>query len=125
MASLTDFLETALVEHVLLNTSYTSPATVYLALFTTSTTDAAGGTEVSGGSYAREAVTFTAGTAGVAASDTDVTFTMPACTVTHAALFDASTAGNMLMHAPLSAPKTLLAGADLVFPAGDIDAIFA
>jgi hypothetical protein len=81
---------------------------------------------VTGGSYARQAVAFTAGAAGVAASTAAETFTaLPACTVTHAALFDASTAGNMLLHGPLTASKTVAAASDLVFPAGDIDASFA
>jgi hypothetical protein len=121
--SMTDYLEDALAGHVLLATGYTSPATVYLALFTSPTSDAGGGTEVTG--YTRQAVDFDAGATGEAVSATDVTFAaMPAVTVTHAALFDASTAGNMLLHAALSAAKTMTAGADLVFEAGDIDSTF-
>ena len=50
---------------------------------------------------------------------------MPAATVTHAALMDALTAGNMLLHAALTASKTVGAGDTLSFSAGDIDAIFA
>ena len=128
MASMTDYLEGKLRDHVLRNVAFTSPTTVYLALFTTATSDAGGGTEVSGGSYARQAVAFTAGAAGSGAADnTDPeTFSnMPAVTVTHAALFDALTGGNMLMHAPLSAPKTVNAGDSLIFAAGDVDAVFA
>lgn len=126
MASLSDYLETALVEHVLLADPFTAPATVYLALFTSATTDAGGGSEVTGGSYARQAVAFTAGTAGTAASSAAETFpSMPACVVTHAALFDASTGGAMLMHAPLVSAKTLTAGQPLVFETGDITATFA
>lgn len=126
MASMTDYLEDALRGHVLLATTYTAPATVYLALYTTATTDAAGGTEVTGGSYARQAVDFDAGATAVAVSAADVTFTaMPGVTVTHAAICDASTGGNMLLHGALAAPKTVAAAADLVFPAGDITATFA
>lgn len=126
MASMTDYLEDKIRGHVLLAVTYTAPATVYMALFTSATTDAGGGTEVTGGSYAREAVDFDAATTGVAVSASDVTFAaMPAATVTHAAIFDASTAGNMLLHGPLTAPKTVAAAADLVFPAGDITATFA
>ncbi len=125
MASLTDYAEDALRGHVLLNDAYTSPTTVYLALYTTATTDAGGGTEVTGGSYARQAVTFTAGSTGAVASSADVEFAdMPAATVTHAALCDAASAGNMLLHGPLNAPKTVASGAPLVFPAGDITATF-
>lgn len=128
MASMTDYLEEKLRDHVLRNVSYTSPATVYLALFTTATSDAAPGTEVVGGSYARQAVTFAAGGAGSGAADNSgaVTFAnMPEATVTHAAIFDASTGGNMLLHAPLTTPKTTGPGDSLIFAAGDIDVVFA
>lgn len=125
MAQMTDYLEDALRGHVLLNDAYTSPTTVYLALYTTATTDAGGGTEVTGGSYARQTVTFAADTTGTVVSVTDVEFDdMPAATVTHAAICDAATAGNMLLHGALSAPKTVASGAPLVFPAGDVTATF-
>ena len=57
MAEFTDFLENKIIDHMLRNQAYTPPTTVYVALFTTATTDAGGGTEVSGGAYARQAVT--------------------------------------------------------------------
>lgn len=125
---MTDYLEDALRDHVLRNTAYTSPGTVYLALFSTATTDAGGGTEATGGSYARQAVTFGAGGSGTGAADNSGTVTfdnMPAGTWTHGALFDASSAGNMLFHAPLTASKTTGAGDSIDFDPGDIDAVFA
>lgn len=127
MTSATDYLENKIRDHVLLATTYTSPATVYVALFTTAPTDTAGsGTEVAGGSYARQAVDFDAGATGVAVSSADETFAaLPACVVTHLGIFDASTGGNLLLHGPLAASKTVAAGADLVFPAGDISATVA
>ena len=128
MSSMTDYLEDKLRDHVLRNVAYTSPTTVYLALFSTATTDAGGGTEATGGSYARQAVAFAAGGAGTGAADNSAeeTFSnMPAGTWTHAALFDALTAGNMLLHAPRSSPKTTAVGDAIAFAAGDIDAIFA
>jgi hypothetical protein len=63
------------------NTSYTSPATVYVSLYTTDPTDADSGTEVSGGSYARTAVTFGAPSNGVSTNSADVTF--PTATASH------------------------------------------
>lgn len=125
---MTDYLEDKLRDHVLRNVAYTSPPTVYLRLFSTATTDAGGGTEVAGGSYTGQAVTFQAGAAGSGAADNSaaVSFSnMPGATVTHAALFDAATGGNMLMHAALTSPKTVNAGDTLTFSAGDVDAIFA
>ena len=58
MAEISNFLENAIINATLRNTTYTSPATVYVGLFTSDPTDAGSGTEVSGGSYARTAVTF-------------------------------------------------------------------
>lgn len=113
MAEMSNYLENALVNATLRNTSYTSPATVYVALFTTDPTDAASGTEVTGGSYARTSVAFAAPSNGAAASSADCTF--PTCTstwgtVSHIGIFDASTAGNLLYHTPLDTSKTIETG---------------
>ena len=113
MAEMSNFLENALVNATLRNTTYTSPATVYVALFTTDPTDAGSGTEVTGGAYARTSVTFAAPSNGASASSADVTF--PTCTltwgtVTHIGLYDASTSGNLLYHTPLDTSKTIETG---------------
>ena len=113
MAEMSNFLENALVNATLRNTTYTSPATVYVALFTTDPTDANTGTEVTGGSYARTSVAFAAPSNGAAASSADCTF--PTCTLTwgtvsHIGIFDASTSGNLLYHTPLDTSKTIETG---------------
>lgn len=124
MSSMTDFFENKVIDHLLRNQSYTPPATVYLALFTTATTDAGGGTEVTGGSYARQACALSAASGGASSNSSTISFTnMPACTVTHAALMDASTSGNMLLHGALAASKTVSAGETLSFAAGDVDVV--
>lgn len=113
MSELSNHLENALINATLRNTSYTSPATVYAALFTTDPTDAGTGTEVTGGAYARTAITFGSPSNGVTTNSADVTF--PTCTaawgtVTHMGIFDASTSGNLLYHTPLDASKTVDSG---------------
>ena len=113
MAEMSNYLENALINATLRNTSYTSVATIYVALYTTDPTDADTGTEVTGGSYARTAVTFGAPANGVSTNSADVTF--PTCTagwgtVTHIGLRDASTAGNLLYHSPLDNSKTIDTG---------------
>lgn len=126
MAAISEYLENALINETLRAVGYTPAATVYLALFTTATTDAGGGTEVTGGSYARQAVAFSAASGGATANSGTITFTnMPACTVTHAAIMDASTAGNMLFHGPLTASQVVTATSSLAFAAGDIDVTLA
>ena len=58
MAAFSDYLEGAVLDATLRNTSYSSPSTVYLALFTSDPTDAGSGTECSGTNYARQSVAF-------------------------------------------------------------------
>ena len=122
MAALTDYLADALRDHTLRNTAYTSPTTVYLALFTTATTEAGGGTEMTGGSYARQVITFDAGAiAGQADQAALVTFTdCPAATVVSAAVMDALTVGNMLYHGRFPTQRALVLGEDFSVAAGDL-----
>jgi len=113
MAEMSNFLENALINATLRNTTYTSVATVYVSLWTSDPTDAGSGTEVSGGSYARTAVTFGAPANGVTTNSADVTF--PTCTVSWGTvgwigINDASTSGNLLYHSPLDTSKTIDAG---------------
>ena len=113
MAEFSNYLENALINAVLRNTSYTSPATVYVSLYTSDPTDADTGTEVSGGSYARTAVTFGAPSNGVSTNSADVTFPTATAawgTVTHIGIHDASTAGNLLFHTPIDTSKTIDSG---------------
>lgn len=126
MASASDYLESKLRDHVLRNITYTSPATVYMAVYSVAPTDAGGGTEAVGGSYARKSVAFAAGgAAGEATNSAAVDYpNMPAGTWVAAGLFDALSAGNLLLWALLTASKTTLAGETLSFAAGDIDAAF-
>lgn len=126
MASMTNFLANKLRDHSLGIVAWTMPTNVYLAVFTTATTAAGGGTEATGGSYARQQVAWTTGAVGAASSTADEVFTnMPAGTFTHAAIMDALTTGNMLWHGPLSASKTLTAGDSLRLPAGSITVTLA
>ena len=113
MAEMSNFLETALINATLRNTSYTSPATVYVALYTTDPTDADTGTEVSGGSYARTAVTFGAPSNGVTTNSAAVEFPQATGswgTVAYIGLRDASSGGNLLYHTALDASKTIDSG---------------
>lgn len=121
MGAMSDYLASKVRDHTLRNISYTSPTTVYLACFTTATTEAGGGTEVTGGSYARVAITFAAGAvAGLAEQSGSVSISnMPTCTVVAIALMDASTSGNMLFHARLPRQRSLTAGQPFSLNSGD------
>jgi hypothetical protein len=113
MAEMSNYLENALINATLRATTFTSPATVYVGLYTTDPTDAGTGTEVSGGSYARQSVTFGAPSNGVSTNSAAVEF--PQCTstwgtVSHIGILDASTSGNLYYHTALDSSKTIETG---------------
>jgi hypothetical protein len=113
MAEMSNYLENALVNATLRNTSYTSPATVYLALYTNDPTDADTGTEVTGGSYARQSITFGAPSNGESTNSAAIEFPQAGAswgTVTHIGIRDAVTTGNLLYHTALDASKTIATG---------------
>lgn len=123
MASISDYLENALLNHVLRNIPLTSPATVYVALFTSDPTDANTGTEVSGGSYARQPVTFDPPTNGSTANSADIEFPVATAnwgTITHAGIMDAETGGNLLWHQALQTSKLIESGDQFRIPAGQL-----
>lgn len=110
MAAKTYAHAAAVINHFLRNTSQTSPATVYAALFTVAPTVSGGGTEVTGGSYARTAVTFGAPASGVSTNSAPVNFpaaTAPWGTVVAVGIFDASTGGNLLYFGTLGSSKVI------------------
>lgn len=113
MAEMSNYLENALINATLRNTSYTSPATVYIGLYTSDPTDANTGTEVSGGSYTRTAVTMGAPSNGVSTNSAAVEFPQASGswgTVGWIGILDASTSGNLLYHTPLDTSKTISSG---------------
>ena len=124
MAEFSDFLEDKIIDHMLRNQAYTPPTTVYVALFTTPTNDAGGGTEVSGGGYVRQAVTLSAASGGASSNSADVTFPQATAdwgTVSHLAIMDSESGGEMLMHTILDASKTINNGDTFKINTGDLD----
>ena len=120
--NLTNYLENKLLDHFLGTTSYTMPSPVYVALFTVAPGDAGGGTEVTGGSYARQTAAFTAASSGATSNSANIDFTgMPAATTVAIALFDQLTSGNMLVHGTLTTNKQTDAGDTLRIATGDLD----
>jgi hypothetical protein len=113
MAEMSNFLENALINATLRNTAYTSPTTVYVGLYTSDPTDGNTGTEVSGGSYARTAVTFGAPSNGASLNNAAVEFPQATAswgTVAYIGILDAATSGNLLYHTILDTAKTIDTG---------------
>ena len=122
-----DYLENKLLLHSFANTAFTTPGTVYLALYTAAPDDSAGsGTEVSGGSYARISCAFSvSGTNPTTATNSSAaefaTATGTWGTVGWVAVFDASTSGNMLAWSALTTSKVVSSGDVFRFDSGDLD----
>jgi hypothetical protein len=128
MSEMSNYLENALINVTLRATAYTAPATVYVSLWTSDPTDAGSGTEVSGGSYARTAVTFAAPSNGVTTNSADVTF--PTCTASWGVvgwigINDALTTGNLLYHSPLDSAKTIDSGDIFKISTGNLSVTLA
>lgn len=131
MSAASDYLELEILDHVLGKGTrdFTSPANLYIGLHTADPTDAGTGTEVSGNAYARTAVTFNAAnqpSTGQTFADNSATVTFPTAnggnwgTITHIAVWDASTSGNMLFHGALTASKTVNDGDTFQIQGGNL-----
>ena len=131
MAASSDYLELEILDHILGKGTrdFTSPANLYVALFTTAVNDDASGTEVTGNGYARQSASFNAATqpsTGYTYADNSATITFPTATggafgtVTHIGIFDASTAGNLLFHGALTQSKVVSEGDTFQIQAGSL-----
>lgn len=121
MLNKSDYLRNALVNHTLRGVAFTPPSAWYVALFNVTPTSAGGGTEVSGGAYARLPVVFSVPTLGATSNNAPLNFLTPTSDwgeILGVALFDAASGGNMLYFGALGTPKTVFEGdAGLYFPA--------
>jgi hypothetical protein len=145
MASMSDYLENKLVDHIFRGVSYTMPTTIYVGLLTGAPSDSGGGTEVSGNNYARAvlnpsttnwaatngATTTTnpsSGTGGATSNNSAITFATPSGSwgnVTHFGIYDALSSGNLLFHASLTTPKTVSSGDTVSFAQSALTVTFA
>lgn len=126
--AMSDYLENEVLDHLLSAATFTAAGTLYYALFTAAPTDAGGGTEVAGGSYARVAMTnnatnFPAASGGQKSNGVLVTFPTASAdwgTVTHMALIDNSTGGNYYFYGALTASRLVKSGDIFRFAVGNV-----
>lgn len=122
--SKSDYAEKAVLDWLLGGATPTRPSNRYVALFTATPSDTGGGTEVTGGSYSRQAATFGAATSSPpiqATTTAALTWTnMPSATVTSVGIYDASTGGNLLYYGNLTASKSLTAGDNFTINSGNL-----
>ncbi len=126
MAGFTNFGEDLVLDFLFTTGTATRPTVWYVGLFTVAPGEAGGGTEVSGGSYARTAITFSvSGTAPTTASNSGaVEFPTASAswgTIVAAGVFDAASAGNLIAFANLTTSKTIDSGDVLRFNTGELD----
>ena len=125
MSAASDYLENKLLDHVLKNTAYSQPTNLYLGLFTADTGLEANSpsAEISGGSYARETVAFAAASSGSAATSATVTFPTATATwgtISHVAVMDAASAGNVLFWGAVTTSKTIESGDTFQVSSGNL-----
>jgi len=124
MAEFSDYMENAII-NVMRSTTFTGVA-AYVALYTAAPSDAGGGTEVTGGSYARQLAGLSAPSNGTTSNASDITFPTATAnwgTLTHVGIFDAATSGNLLMWSDLDVSKTVNSGDTYKINAGDLDVV--
>lgn len=119
----TNYLENKVLAYVFSGTAFSSPsANLYVGLFTVAPGEAGGGTEVSGNGYNRKIVSLTT-TNSSSTNGSAVEFdtaTGAWGTIVSVAIFDASTAGNMLAYADLTTSKTIASGDVFRIPASSL-----
>lgn len=144
MSAMSDYLENKMVDQLFRGQTAPTTSTLYVALLTAAPSDSGGGTEVSGGAYARVAVTSSltnwagtqsagsttasSGTSGQTSNNIAITFPTPSSTwgtATHFGIYDASTGGNLLFHGALSIAKTINESDTVTFPVGTLSVTFA
>lgn len=128
MSSFTDYTENLVLNWLFTTNSATRPTAWYVGLFTAAPSDTGGGTEVTGNAYARVATgtISVSGTSPTTATNSAAIEFAAASggnwgTITHVAILDASTSGNMLGWAELTTSRTINDGDVLRIPAGDLD----
>jgi len=127
MANMGNWMEASVLNEYFRGNSVTPPTTLYLALYTSDPTSADTGTEITGGSYARQVVTFAAPTVQGTKSQivSNITLTYPLATanwgdVAYWAIRTAATGGNMLAYGAFSQVKTIASGDQYVVQTGNI-----
>ena len=138
MSSSSDYLENALLDHVLRNTAYTSPTTVYVALFNSDDSTGATSelleagtltTECTGGGYTRQTVTFDAISNGSTSNSGNLTWATATDgnwgTITHVAVMDSDQTdsagqGNVLFYGALDTAREILQDDTFQITAGSL-----
>ena len=144
MSAMSDYLENKMVDQLFRGQTAPTTSTLYVALLSAAPSDSGGGTELTGGSYARVAVTSSltnwagtqsagsttasSGTGGQTSNNVAITFPTPSATwgtATHFGIYDNASGGNLLFYGALTIAKTINQSDTVTFPAGSLTVTFA
>ena len=119
--NLPDTIENQLLDALVGTDTYSVTTPIKLALVTANGSDSAAGTEVTGGSYARQTIAFDAASGGSIDNNAAISFTgMPACTVVGIEIYDSAGSAKRLAYGPLTASRTVTSGDTVQFASGAI-----
>lgn len=126
MAGMSDYLENKLIDQLFRGQAFNFPTTLHVGLLTSAPTDVTSGSEVTGGSYGRASIacslvnwsgtqsagstSASTGNTGTTTNNVEIAFPTPSANwgvVTHFAIYDSPTSGNMLFWAALTDSKTI------------------
>lgn len=117
MSAATNALEDLIIQHMFRTGSWAKPTVMAIGLFTAAPGETGGGTEVTGGSYARVDVppldanwAATLGGNGQTSNVAAIIFPTPTAnwgTVTHFGIFTATLGGTLWVYAALTTSKTI------------------
>lgn len=114
--NLPNVIENQLLDALVGTTAYTVTGPIKLALVTANGDDASAGTEVTGGSYARQTITFGGATSGSITNSAIINFTsMPSTTVVGIELYDSAGTPKRLAYGPLTTSRTVTLGDTVQF----------
>ena len=119
--NLPDTIENQLLDALVGTTAYTVTTPIKLALVTANGSDSSAGTQVTGGSYARQNIAFAAASSGSITNSGVISFTgMPACTVVGIEIYDNAGTPKRLAYGALTASRTVTAGDTVQFSASSV-----
>jgi hypothetical protein len=121
-----NYLENKLIDQLFRGQAFSFPTTLYMGLLTSASSDSTLGTEVTGGDYERASISSSllnwsgtqsvgstsasTGVSGTTSNNVEITFPTPSASwgvVTHFAIYDSLTGGNMLFWSPLTDSKSI------------------
>jgi hypothetical protein len=123
MSAMSDYLELKFLDHFTGTASTSAPSAVYLGLSTGDLGDDNSGTELTGNNYSRKAITFASAASGSISSNAAVEFdaaTGSWGTVSHWAIYDASSGGNQLFNGSFTQSKAIGSGDILKVASGSV-----